>query len=68
MWHFTEADMNVPSKCPRCLHNVYTTQHAVAQRFTGPIEVAMVPGGHFLHREHPEEFLAVLLPFLREDA
>ncbi|MCA9534936.1 MAG: alpha/beta hydrolase [Polyangiales bacterium] len=37
-------------------------------RFTGPIEVAMVPGGHFLHREHPEEFLAVLLPFLKEGA
>jgi pimeloyl-ACP methyl ester carboxylesterase len=33
-------------------------------RFTGPVDVVMVPGGHFLHREHPEEFLAVLLPFL----
>lgn len=33
-------------------------------RFTGTVEVAMVPGGHFLHREHPESFLEVLLPFL----
>ena len=35
MWHFTEADMNVPSKCPRCLHNVYSAQHAVAQLMMG---------------------------------
>lgn len=34
-------------------------------RFTGPIDVAMVPGGHFLHNEHPEPFLEVLLPFLK---
>ncbi len=37
---------------------------ASRRRFTGPIDVAMVPGGHFLHREHPEPFLGVLLPFL----
>lgn len=34
-------------------------------RFTGPIEVEMVPGGHFLHREFPDDFLAVLIPFLK---
>lgn len=33
-------------------------------RFTGPVDVQMVPGGHFLHREHPEAFLDVLLPFV----
>lgn len=37
-----------------------------ARRFTGEIRVAMVPGGHFLHREHPQAFLDVLLPFLLE--
>lgn len=35
------------------------------QRFTGPVEVVMVPGGHFLHREHPQTFLDTLLPFLK---
>ena len=33
-------------------------------RFTGEVRVEMVPGGHFLHREHPEAFLGVLLDFL----
>jgi len=37
---------------------------ASRSRFTGPVDVLMVPGGHFLHREHPEPFLDVLLPFL----
>jgi len=34
-------------------------------RFTGDVDVVMVPGGHFLHREHPEPFMDVLLPFLQ---
>jgi pimeloyl-ACP methyl ester carboxylesterase len=34
------------------------------RRFTVPIDVAMVPGGHFFHNEHPEPFIDVLLPFL----
>lgn len=37
------------------------------KRYLGRFEVAMVPGGHFLHLEHPEPFLDVLLPFLREE-
>lgn len=40
---------------------------ASRRRFTGPVEVRMLPGGHFLHREDPEAFLAVLLPFLTGD-
>lgn len=36
------------------------------QRFRGEIQVEMLPGGHFLHREHPEPFLEVLLAFLGE--
>ena len=30
----------------------------------GPWQIAMVPGGHFLHREHPEPFLEALFAFL----
>jgi len=32
---------------------------------TGPCEVRMLPGGHFLHREHPEPFIEALLDFLK---
>lgn len=39
---------------------------ASRRRFTGSLQVEMVPGGHFLHREHPEPFLDVLLPFLAD--
>jgi pimeloyl-ACP methyl ester carboxylesterase len=35
-----------------------------ASRFTGPYEVVTVPGGHFPHREHPEQFLEHLLSAL----
>ena len=34
------------------------------RRFTGSIDIKMLPGGHFLHREHPEPFLAALRAFL----
>ena len=30
-------------------------------RFTGPYDVVRMPGGHFLHREHPERFARELL-------
>jgi len=33
-------------------------------RFTGEYEVVRMPGGHFLHREHPERFIEELLPRL----
>lgn len=39
---------------------------ASRRRFTGEVDVAMVPGGHFLHREYPEPFLDVLIPFLQK--
>jgi surfactin synthase thioesterase subunit len=34
--------------------------------FTGPYEVVQVPGGHFMHREHPEHFLRELVRVVRE--
>jgi pimeloyl-ACP methyl ester carboxylesterase len=32
--------------------------------FTGGYTVESIPGGHFMHREHPDVFLAKLLPHL----
>ena len=37
---------------------------ASRSRFTGPVEVQLLPGGHFLHREHPAPLLAALRAFL----
>lgn len=31
----------------------------------GPWQIKMVPGGHFLHREHPEPFLDAVFQFLQ---
>lgn len=36
--------------------------------YAGSYEVVKVPGGHFLHREHPTEFIAELLRVLRAAA
>ena len=36
--------------------------------FTGAYEVVPMPGGHFLHREHPERFIRELLRALEGDA
>lgn len=34
-------------------------------RFTGSYEVVAMPGGHFMHREHPARFIAELLRVLQ---
>ena len=34
--------------------------------FTGPYEVVQMPGGHFMHREHPDHFLRELVRVVRE--
>jgi pimeloyl-ACP methyl ester carboxylesterase len=34
--------------------------------FTGSYEVVQVPGGHFMHREHPEPFLRELVRVVRD--
>ena len=36
-----------------------------ASRFTGPYDVIRMPGGHFMHREHPDIFNEHLLRVLR---
>ena len=43
------------------------TEHS-RSHFTGPYRVEMLDGGHFVHRENPDEFLALLLGFLAEGA
>jgi pimeloyl-ACP methyl ester carboxylesterase len=37
---------------------------AARRKFTGPYTIEELPGGHFLHREHPEAFAARLLAHL----
>jgi surfactin synthase thioesterase subunit len=34
--------------------------------FTGPYELVYMPGGHFLHREHPQRFIDELLRVLKQ--
>lgn len=38
--------------------------HKAKSRYRAGYEVLEVPGGHFMHREHPEPFLQALLPLL----
>ncbi len=37
-----------------------------ARWFTGPYEVVRMPGGHFMHREHPDRFVAELVRVVRD--
>jgi pimeloyl-ACP methyl ester carboxylesterase len=34
--------------------------------YTGSYEVVQLPGGHFMHREHPDEFTRELLRVVRD--
>jgi pimeloyl-ACP methyl ester carboxylesterase len=34
--------------------------------FTGPYQVVQVPGGHFMHRQHPEQFIPELVRVLQD--
>jgi pimeloyl-ACP methyl ester carboxylesterase len=36
--------------------------------FTASYEVVQMPGGHFMHREHPEKFTTELVRILRDHA
>jgi pimeloyl-ACP methyl ester carboxylesterase len=47
---------------------IMTPRHYEKARrcFTGSYEVIQVPGGHFMHREHPEPFLRELVRVVRE--
>jgi pimeloyl-ACP methyl ester carboxylesterase len=39
----------------------FETYERARSRFVGGYRVVTMPGGHFLHREHPERFLEELL-------
>lgn len=42
-----------------------STYEGPRSRFTAGYEVVAVPGGHFMHREHPEPFIRELLRVIR---
>ena len=42
------------------------TYEATRKHFAAGFDVAVVPGGHFCHRESPAEVLRTLVPFLRK--
>lgn len=61
------AKIIVPAATFAGLHdNVDVSAYERARRsFAAGYEVVRVPGGHFMHREHPGEFIAELLRLLR---
>jgi len=66
---FMKADIAVPSMLVGGRDDMLSEEAFTvdsAERFTGPYRVEMLDGGHFVHRESPEAFLAILLDFLAE--
>ncbi|HEX5062455.1 MAG TPA: alpha/beta hydrolase [Kofleriaceae bacterium] len=61
------ASIKVPSVAFAGIHdNMSPRVYEKARRcFVGSYEVVQVPGGHFMHREHPNEFTAELTRVLR---
>jgi len=61
------APIKVPSVAFAGIHdNMSPRAYEKARRcFTASYEVVQVPGGHFMHREHPAEFIAELTRLLR---
>lgn len=58
--------VEVPSVAFAGLHDTVPAEifDRAGSRFRGGYEVIRVPGGHFMHREHPEVFIAALLRVL----
>ena len=58
--------ISVPTFAFAGLHDVIEPEYydRAASWFTGGYEVVRVPGGHFMHRHHPEPFLRELLRVL----
>ena len=63
-----KASIKVPAVAFAGIHdNVSPRVYEKARRcFDASYEVIQVPGGHFMHREHPTEFIAELTRVLRE--
>jgi pimeloyl-ACP methyl ester carboxylesterase len=62
-----KASIKVPAVAFAGVHdNVSPRAYEKARRcFEASYEVVQVPGGHFMHREHPTEFIAELTRLLR---
>jgi pimeloyl-ACP methyl ester carboxylesterase len=58
--------IRVPTACFAGMHDNVAAEayDRAASWFTGGYEVVRVPGGHFMHREHPEPFIRELLRVL----
>lgn len=59
--------VGVPSAAFAGLHDNIAPEafDRAARMYDGPYEVVRVPGGHFMHREHPEPFARELVRLLR---
>lgn len=62
--------IKVPSVAFAGEHDMIATRayEKVRHQFLSSYEVVQVPGGHFMHREHPEHFIAELVRVLRDKA
>jgi pimeloyl-ACP methyl ester carboxylesterase len=62
------VDIRVPTVCFAGEHDLVAPRAYEKARtcFTASYEVVQVPGGHFMHREHPEEFHRELVRIVRE--
>jgi len=63
-----KAAVTVPTIAFAGIHDTISPRlyEKTRHKFTGSFEVIQVPGGHFMHREHPEPFNAELVRVLRE--
>lgn len=68
---FQPASLRVPVRVPTLVVGGQTDGLADREDFArseawvdAPFELAMLPGGHFLHREHPQPFLDAVLGWL----
>lgn len=64
------APITVPTVAFAGEHDIVATRAYEKARhyFTSSYEVVIVPGGHFMHREHPEPFLAELVRVVSDPA
>lgn len=58
--------ITVPTTAFAGLHDMISPRayHKAKKMFAGAYDVAEVPGGHFMHREHPAEFTRALIAAL----
>ena len=56
-----------PLAIARCTRTAPCAYEKARHCFTGSYEVLQMPGGHFMHREHPEHFTRELIGALRDN-